>query len=46
MVVFGWKGWTNPQGWPWGMPPISMLAALAALIPLVVRTRVYRQTGK
>jgi DMSO/TMAO reductase YedYZ heme-binding membrane subunit len=37
MVVFGWKGWMAPEKWPWGFPPISMLAAVAAAVPLVAK---------
>ena len=34
MVVFGWKGWLAPEKWPLGLPSISLLAAIAAAIPL------------
>jgi DMSO/TMAO reductase YedYZ heme-binding membrane subunit len=37
MVVFGLKGWLTPQKWPWGLPPISLLAVTAAAVPLVVK---------
>jgi DMSO/TMAO reductase YedYZ heme-binding membrane subunit len=37
MVVFGLKGWLSPEAWPWGIPPISMLAVTAAAIPLVAK---------
>ena len=37
MVFLGMKGWLAPQGWPSGLPPISMLAASIALIPIVVK---------
>ena len=37
MVVFGLKGWLTPEKWPWGLPPISMLAVTAAAIPLVAK---------
>lgn len=37
MVVFGLKGWLAPQKWPWGLPPISMLAVTAAAVPLVAK---------
>ena len=37
MVVLGWRGWMTPQKWPWGFPPISMLAAFAAAVPLVAK---------
>ena len=35
LVVLGVKGWLAPSGWPGGLPPISMIAVVAALIPLV-----------
>ena len=35
MVVFGLEGWLAPEKWPWGLPPISLLAVTAAAIPLV-----------
>jgi hypothetical protein len=37
MVVFGLKGWLAPEKWPWGLPPISLLAVTAAAIPLVAK---------
>ena len=37
MVVFGLRGWMTPSSWPADLPPISMLAALAAALPRVVK---------
>jgi hypothetical protein len=37
MVVFGLRGWMTPEKWPWGLPPISMLAVTAAAVPLVAK---------
>ena len=37
MVVFGLEGWLAPQKWPWGLPPISMLAVTAAAVPLLAK---------
>jgi len=37
MVVFGWQGWLAPERWPWGFPPISMLAVVAAAVPLLAK---------
>jgi len=37
MLVFGWKGWLTPDRWPWGLPPISMLAVIAASVPVVAK---------
>jgi len=39
LVAMGWKGWMSPATWHGGMPPISMLAVAAALLPLVVRRK-------
>jgi len=38
LVDLGWKGWTTPEKWG-GLPPISLIAVVAALIPLVVKRR-------
>ena len=37
MVVFGISGWMTPKMWPGGMPPISMVAAIVAAVPLGVK---------
>jgi DMSO/TMAO reductase YedYZ heme-binding membrane subunit len=39
LVVFGFKGWLAPQTWPTGLPPISLFAALIALVPIVAKLR-------
>ncbi len=39
LVALGVKGWMAPSGWPAGMPPISLVALVAALVPLVVKRR-------
>ena len=38
LVVLGLKGWLTPKGWPAGLPPISLISLLAALVPLVVKS--------
>ena len=43
LVVLGLKGWLAPRGWPAGLPPISLLAVLAALVPLVVKRKLVRE---
>ena len=43
LVFLGLKGWLAPKGWPAGLPPISLLALLAALVPLVVKRRRVRE---
>jgi DMSO/TMAO reductase YedYZ heme-binding membrane subunit len=37
MVAFGLRGWMSPAEWPWTMPPISLLAAVIAVVPLVIK---------
>ena len=39
LVFLGWKGWLTPGRWTAGLPPISLLAVLAALVPLIARQR-------
>ncbi len=36
-LVMGAAGWLAPAGWPGGLPPISMVAFIAALIPLLTK---------
>ena len=42
LVFLGVKGWLNPSGWLGGLPPISLLAAVAALIPILVKRKLMR----
>ena len=46
LVVLGLKGWLAPKGWPAGIPPISLVAVLAALVPLFVSGRMTRERRK
>ena len=39
LVVLGVKGWSAPQGWHGGIPPVSLVAVVAALVPLLVRRK-------
>ena len=39
LVVLGIKGWLAPGGWPVGIPPISLVAVVAALVPLLVKRK-------
>lgn len=39
LVFLGLKGWLEPQGWHGGMPPISLVAIVAALVPLLVKRK-------
>ncbi len=39
LVVLGVKGWLAPQGWHGGIPPVSLVAVVVAVIPLVVKRK-------
>ncbi len=39
LVVLGIKGWLAPQGWHAGIPPVSLVAVVAALVPLLVKRK-------
>ena len=39
LVALGLEGWLAPGGWNRGLPPISLLAVVAALIALVVKRK-------
>lgn len=46
LVVLGLKGWLAPEGWPAGIPPISLVAVLAALVPLFVKGELVHEKRK
>ncbi len=35
----GAKGWLAPQGWHGGIPPVSLVAVVVALVPLLVKRK-------
>jgi DMSO/TMAO reductase YedYZ heme-binding membrane subunit len=37
LIVLGWKGWLAPQEWSAWIPPISLVAVIAAMIPLITK---------
>jgi len=39
MIALGLKGWMAPAGWNAGLPPISLIAFLVILVPLIVKRR-------
>jgi DMSO/TMAO reductase YedYZ heme-binding membrane subunit len=43
LVVMGYKGWMTPSKWPGGLLPISLVAVIVALLPLIVRRKLERQ---
>jgi DMSO/TMAO reductase YedYZ heme-binding membrane subunit len=40
LVFLGVKGWLAPGDWQRGIPPISLVAVVAALVPLLVKRKV------
>lgn len=36
--AMGWEGWINPSGWPAGLLPISLLAAMVIIAVLIARS--------
>ncbi len=43
LMALGLEGWLVPSQWPGGLPPISSIAFVAALTPLVVRRHLTRE---
>jgi DMSO/TMAO reductase YedYZ heme-binding membrane subunit len=43
LIALGLKGWIAPAKWPSGFPPISLLAFIAAVIPLFVKRRIVKE---
>ncbi len=44
LVALGLKGWLAPTGWPAWIPPISLVAVIAASIPLLTKgKRIHEQ---
>ncbi len=46
LVVLGLKGWLAPKSWQAGLPPISLLAVLVALVPLLVKRKLVHDKRK
>jgi hypothetical protein len=42
-VALGLKGWLTPEKWPAGMVPISLIAFVAAVVPLLVKRRLVKE---
>lgn len=40
LFVMGYQGWLTPGSWPGGMPPITMLAFVVSISPLLVKKKV------
>jgi DMSO/TMAO reductase YedYZ heme-binding membrane subunit len=43
LLALGLKGWLTPGKWPSGMVPISLIAFVVAVIPLLVKRRLVRE---
>jgi len=43
LVVLGLMGWLTPAKWPSGLVPISLIAFVAAIIPLIVKRRLVQE---
>ena len=39
LIFLGLNGWLAPAGWQGGLPPISLIAVVAALAPIFVKRR-------
>ena len=39
LVVLGTKGWLAPRGWHGGIPPVGLVAVVAALVPLLLQRK-------
>jgi DMSO/TMAO reductase YedYZ heme-binding membrane subunit len=39
LMALGLRGWLAPSGWHGGIPPVSLIAVLAALLPLLVKRK-------
>lgn len=39
LVALGYQGWLAPQGWQWGIPPVSLVAVVVAMVPLLVKRK-------
>ena len=43
LVALGLRGWLTPADWTGGLPPISLVALVGALVPLFVKRRMVRE---
>ncbi len=43
LVALGLRGWLAPADWTRGLPPISLVALVAALVPLIVKRKLVRE---
>jgi DMSO/TMAO reductase YedYZ heme-binding membrane subunit len=46
LLVLGLKGWLEPQAWPAWLPSISLIAFVAAVIPLIVKRNLIYERQK
>ncbi len=38
LVILGFRGWMTPEKWS-GLPPISLLAVIAAMVPVAIKVQ-------
>ena len=43
LVALGLHGWLAPSGWNGGLPPISLVAVVVAVVPLIVKRKLIRE---
>ena len=43
LLVLGLEGWATPSKWPAGLVPISLVAFVIALVPLLVKRRLFSE---
>ena len=46
LVALGLEGWLNPSGWHAGLPPISLIAVVVALVPILVKRKLVHDREK
>ena len=46
LVVLGLTGWLAPGDWNAGLPPISLVAVLVAMVPLLIKGRLVHEKKK
>lgn len=46
LLALGFKGWLEPQAWPAYMPSISLVAFVAAVVPLIVKRNLVYERKK
>ena len=45
LLALGWKGWIAPYTWQAWIPPISLVAVVFALLPILVKRKRMREAA-